>query len=405
MAAPASNAFEFDAQPYRQLDTFQPSKWCKSFGKRVFDIVVAVLLLLCVLPLFPVIALLIKLTSPGPVLFIHERVGCGGKVFRMLKFRTMTHVKAGNFTVLTRNGDQRVTELGWYLRRWKLDELPQLFNVIRGDMSFIGPRPHMARLLGNSPELRHFLALRPGITGFATMLFRHEENTLPRLSGEALETFYISNVLPEKIHMELRYAENASLASDLLIILRTADQIFSRKKEESALRTSRSIVAHYAKLPRCVLTFPGRLRRPVKRPLLWSGCLILGALAFGAELFSIFPDARPSRPQTKATRASNPKQSTPNTNSESQGEQGGNSEAIPDHTAFSSVTRPAAGAAATTVWADLKTGHYYCHGSALYGNTPDGEYLSEADAKAEHLEPAFSSTCSFSGASRKSRKR
>jgi len=401
MAAPASRAFEFENHSYRPLDDFRASKWCKSLGKRMFDITVAVFLLLLVLPLFPIIALLIKLSSPGPVFFVHERIGCGGRVFRMLKFRTMTHVKARNFTVLTRNGDQRVTNLGWHLRRWKLDELPQLFNVIRGDMSFIGPRPHISRLLGHSPDLRHFLSLRPGITGFATMLFRHEENTLPRLSGEELERFYIANVLPEKIHMELRYAQNASLTSDLLIILRTADQIFSRKKEESALRTSRSIVARYANFPRAVLTFPSRLSRPAKRSWIWSW-LILGALVLGMGVFSAFPKLG-AKLHTKPEPSSNPSPSA-KTIKEPLQEQGGSSGEIASQTPSGSIERTTISDPGTTVWADLKSGHYYCAASTFYGNTPDGQFLTEANARAEHLEPAFGSNCALSGVSRRVRR-
>jgi lipopolysaccharide/colanic/teichoic acid biosynthesis glycosyltransferase len=248
MALPAFNSFDFDVQPHPVVEDFYPSRWCNSLGKRVFDVSVSSFLILCASPLFPIIAVLIKLSSPGPVLFVHERVGRNGRMFQMLKFRTMTHVTSGNGSVLTRIGDRRVTRLGWFLRRWKLDELPQLFNVIRGDMSFIGPRPHMRRLLGNSPELKYFLALRPGITGLATMLFRHEENTLPKLSGAELESFYIGNVLPEKIHLELQYAENASLSLDLLIVIRTLQQILSRKKDEAALHTSQTILTRHTQI-------------------------------------------------------------------------------------------------------------------------------------------------------------
>jgi lipopolysaccharide/colanic/teichoic acid biosynthesis glycosyltransferase len=355
MAAPASNSFDFEDHRHPLVEEFHPSKWCHSLGKRAFDACVSLFLLLCAAPLFPIIAILIKLSSSGPILFVHERVGRDGKTFRMLKFRTMTHVKSGKFTVLTRTGDQRVTELGWHLRRWKLDELPQLFNVLRGDMSFIGPRPHMRPLLGNGPELRYFLSLRPGITGLATMLFRHEETALPRLNGEDLESFYIANVLPEKIYMELQYAENASLATDLLIIMRTMQQIFSRKKNEAVLRTSQSILARHSRISRSVLAFPRRLRRP----LMWSSCLVLvGVFFLSAERLSDSPHAWTTRLETKALESK---------------------------------------AGSAFVWADVSSGRYYCYGSAFYGKTPKGEYLREQDARAEHLAPERS-TCSPSAA-------
>jgi lipopolysaccharide/colanic/teichoic acid biosynthesis glycosyltransferase len=223
---------------------FRPNAWCNSLGKRIFDITVSIVVLLCALPLLPVIALLIKLTSRGPVLFVHERVGLYGKRFKMLKFRTMRQTAPSSGIALTRHGDGRVTLVGRYLRRWKLDELPQLLNVIRGDMSIVGPRPHMQRLLGDSPELKLFLSLRPGVTGLATMLFRHEESILPRLSGDALELYYIKNLLPDKVQLELQYAQIATFGADLRILLRTVQQVLSRGQQgQAAIVTSQRILS------------------------------------------------------------------------------------------------------------------------------------------------------------------
>lgn len=395
MAAPASNSFDFDDQPHPLVEGFQPSPWCHSVGKRIFDVTVSLFLLLCALPLLPIIALLIKLSSSGPVLFVHERVGRDGKMFRMLKFRTMTHITSGNCTVLTRTGDQRVTELGWYLRRWKLDELPQLFNVIRGDMSFIGPRPHMRRLLGNGPELRYFLALRPGITGLATMLFRHEENTLPRLSGGDLESFYIANVLPEKIYMELQYAENASLSTDLLILVRTLQQIFSRKKDGAALQTSRNILSRHAHISRAVLVFPRRFRRP----LMWCSCLVIAGLFFwNVERLSDSPHARTRELPAKRGNSLVPgaaKSLVENEPTVQSDQHLGTAVRAP----LSSLKPAGVGDPTMSVWADAATGRYYCAGSALYGKTANGKYLSEMNARAEHLEPG-ESPCSSAATQR-----
>jgi lipopolysaccharide/colanic/teichoic acid biosynthesis glycosyltransferase len=206
------------------VKSFRQSPWCRSRRKRCFDILVATVLLIPVAPLIPLIILLVKLDSPGPALFVKHRVGMGGNDFPMFKFRTMEHEKRDGI-YLTRAGDMRITRVGRLLRKWKLDEIPQLWNVIRGDMSIVGPRPHIQRLLGNSPKLRDFLSIRPGVTGAATIYFRHEEQILPRISGLELEAYYIQNILPRKMQLDMNYAAQATFWSDFRLLLSTFGEV------------------------------------------------------------------------------------------------------------------------------------------------------------------------------------
>jgi lipopolysaccharide/colanic/teichoic acid biosynthesis glycosyltransferase len=207
----------------------RPSSWSRSRGKRCFDIAIATALLLPVAPLIPLIILLIKLDSPGPAFYIHHRTGLGGTDFHMFKFRTMKTEKNGFNVSLTRSGDSRITRVGRLLRKWKLDEIPQLWNVIRGDMSVIGPRPHLRRLLGDGSQLQEFLSLRPGVTGAATVFFRHEENILPKkILEEELEAYYIETILPKKVQLDVEYASGATFRSDVALLFSTLVEVLFR---------------------------------------------------------------------------------------------------------------------------------------------------------------------------------
>ena len=206
------------------------------------------------------------------------------------------------------------------------------------------------------------------------MLFRHEENTLPRLNGQELESFYISNVLPEKIYLEMQYAENASLSTDLLIILRTLQQIFSRKKDQAALRTSRSILARHS---RSVLAFPRRLRRP---KIWYSGLILIAVFLLGFEWLSEAPRVWTGM-TTKSGTALPPKSLKEPMDQGPAARNGSSSEGTSSLQASSAM-----------VWKDAATGRYYCSGSAAYA-TGKGEYLSQGVARTEHLEPALRSGC------------
>src|SRR6266403_5301533 len=174
-----------------------PSKWCLSPGKRIFDAVFATILLVFALP-FMLLASLAVLTSPGPLFFASNRMGQGGKRIRVLKFRTMFHRKELGVQ-LTRRGDDRVTRAGRFLRKWKIDELPQFINVVRGDMSLVGPRPDSAEFLNALPtNLQCVRTLKPGITSTATLKFRNEEDLLSSVPENELASYYQTTLLPEK---------------------------------------------------------------------------------------------------------------------------------------------------------------------------------------------------------------
>jgi lipopolysaccharide/colanic/teichoic acid biosynthesis glycosyltransferase len=199
------------------------SPWCYSAGKRTFDVICAVLALVPALPLMLAIALSVKLTSRGPVIFRQFRLGQFGREFPLLKFRTMVQAPQVSGLGLTAAGDRRVTALGRFLRRCKLDELPQLINLLRGEMTLVGPRPDLAEFFAELlPSQRQILILRPGITGWATLHYRNEEDLLAKLPPKRIKHYYVRHVLPEKIRMDLEYASRASLRSDLAVLLRTA---------------------------------------------------------------------------------------------------------------------------------------------------------------------------------------
>ena len=191
-------------------------------SKRLIDVVVAVCGLVLLSPILVAVALAVRFSSHGPVLFRQERLGQFGRTFIMYKFRTMRH-RAGPMqhgSQVTAAGDKRITPVGRFLRRYKLDELPQLMNVLKGDMSLVGPRPEVDRYARCYPaEYARILAVRPGITDIATIAFRDEERILAR-SAEP-EQAYISEVLPAKIRLYFKYLEEQSLKTDLSILVRT----------------------------------------------------------------------------------------------------------------------------------------------------------------------------------------
>jgi lipopolysaccharide/colanic/teichoic acid biosynthesis glycosyltransferase len=212
-----------------QEDTVKSSReefaaWPFSARKRAFDVVVSAALLIVLAPLMLLIAAVIRLTSRGPVVFCRARVGRRGQTFPMLKFRSM--VDGCDGPKLTCKGDDRVTFIGRILRKFKLDELPQIINVLLGQMSMVGPRPHLPEVFAFRPEYKSFLELRPGITGAATVRFHREEETLKPLPWAELRKFYIDTILPEKVRMEVEYAEQATFWTDLKLIMQTAIRAF-----------------------------------------------------------------------------------------------------------------------------------------------------------------------------------
>ncbi len=192
--------------------------------KRVFDILLSTILLIIVLPLFIIIAVAIKLDSPGPVFYRATRAGRGGVPFKLYKFRTMVVDADKRGPGVTVAGDSRVTRVGRVLRRTKLDELPQLINVLQGDMSLVGPRPEDLRYVAMyTPEQRMVLSVRPGITGAASVHYRNEEALL---TGPDWESRYIQEIMPSKLEHDLAYVREANVLKDIIILGRTALALF-----------------------------------------------------------------------------------------------------------------------------------------------------------------------------------
>ena len=188
-------------------------------GKRLFDLFWAGVGLLVLWPLFLLIALWIRLDDGGPVFYRQERVGCNAKPFRVWKFRTMVTNAETLGTLLTVAEDPRLTQVGRWLRRFKLDELPQLFNVVIGDMSLVGPRPEVPRYVARyTPEQRSILKLVPGITD-PVAIANWDESAL--LGSSDPERVYLEQLLPEKIQASLRYGQSATVWTDFLVILQT----------------------------------------------------------------------------------------------------------------------------------------------------------------------------------------
>ncbi len=187
--------------------------------KRLFDLITAFLLLIIFLAPLAIIALLILITSGRPILFSQERVGREGKIFKIRKFRTMVRQEEEDSSV-TVAGDRRVTPIGIYLRKWKLDEIPQLWNVLLGEMSLVGPRPDVRGYADKlEGEARKLLQLRPGITGPATLAYRNEEEILAKVEDPIQ---YNNEVIyPNKVVINLKYLDNCSFLLDLSYIFQT----------------------------------------------------------------------------------------------------------------------------------------------------------------------------------------
>lgn len=187
--------------------------------KRLFDIVVSGVGLVVLLPVFLSLALWVKLSSEGPIFYRATRTGRYGHPFKLLKFRSMVVNADRVGPGITSAGDPRITPIGRMLRRTKLDELPQLINVLRGEMSLVGPRPEDPRYVALYTEAqRQVLNVRPGITSLASVAYRDEESLL---TGSDWETCYVQQIMPAKLEIDLTYAHNATLWQDLQIILRT----------------------------------------------------------------------------------------------------------------------------------------------------------------------------------------
>ncbi len=192
----------------------------KSFGKRVFDLVASALGLLLLAPLFIIIAIWIKLSSKGPIFYIQKRMGKDFEEFHLYKFRSMVVGADRKGPGVTSSDDPRITKVGKFLRDTKLDELPQLFNVLKGDMSLVGPRPELKKFVdAKSREYRKVLSVRPGITDNAAIAFRNEEEIMSQYEDK--EKAYIEYILPQKIELYYKYIDSISFSNDIRLILKT----------------------------------------------------------------------------------------------------------------------------------------------------------------------------------------
>jgi lipopolysaccharide/colanic/teichoic acid biosynthesis glycosyltransferase len=226
MASPTTSGHGTSCSTTRQK--MEQTFYAKS-GKRIFDSAAAAVGLLVLSPVLLVLLLLVKLTSPGPVFYWQERVGKNGKTFRIVKFRSMVEHADKRGPAITSSRDHRITALGRLLRCLKLDELPQLWNVLRGEMSLVGPRPEVPCYVESySDSQRRVLAVRPGITDPGSIRYRHEEQMLGDQPDP--DRYYREVVLPDKLNLNLEYLSNMSFSYDLSLLLRTTGCIVLPKR-------------------------------------------------------------------------------------------------------------------------------------------------------------------------------
>jgi len=195
--------------------------------KRLFDITFSAVGLVLLFPVFAAAAILIKIDTDGPVFFIQKRVGRNFKVFNIYKFRTMIMETSYQGLPITVGNDSRITKIGEFLRKTKIDELPQLFNVLKGDMSFVGPRPEVEKYVDlYREEYREILKLMPGITDIASLTYSNESEILNGKDNP--EKYYTDVILPHKITFAEEYVKKASFLFDLKLILLTIYKIWSK---------------------------------------------------------------------------------------------------------------------------------------------------------------------------------
>lgn len=194
--------------------------------KRIFDILFSFIGLIILLPLFLLISLFILIDSPGRVFYKQKRIGKNRKDFLLLKFRSMGSGADKKGLLTVGNRDSRVTKAGYYLRKYKLDELPQLINVLKGDMSLVGPRPEVEKYvdLYNAEQLK-VLSVKPGITDYASIAYVNENELLSKVSNP--EEVYIKEIMPAKLKLNLQYIHDSGIGNDFRIIFRTFRKIIS----------------------------------------------------------------------------------------------------------------------------------------------------------------------------------
>lgn len=188
--------------------------------KRIFDIIMSLIGIILLSPLFIIVSIAIKVTSPGNILFLQKRVGKNGEEFNIYKFRTMVSDAEKLGKQITVGNDSRITKVGAFLRKFKIDELPQLFNVFNGDMSLVGPRPEVPKYVElYTKEQRKVLSIRPGITDMASLRYRDENDILGKVDNP--EEYYINVIMQDKLKLNLEYIEKSNIIFDISLILKT----------------------------------------------------------------------------------------------------------------------------------------------------------------------------------------
>lgn len=195
--------------------------------KRSFDVVLSIIALIILSPILFIIAILIKIDSKGPVLFIQERVGKNNKDFNIYKFRTMYLASQTKGLLTLGNHDSRITKIGYFLRRYKIDEFPQLINILIGDMSFVGPRPELRYYVNFYNEEDHIIfTVRPGITSLASLKYCNEVELLE--AAKDPESFFINTIIPDKLKLNKEYIKKQNLFYDLKLIIITITKVWTK---------------------------------------------------------------------------------------------------------------------------------------------------------------------------------
>ena len=200
----------------------------KDLGKRFFDLICSFVGFIILSPLLVLVAIFIKLDSKGPIFFFQERMGKDGKIFKLIKFRSMHVDPVQEKKGFTPGDRSRITKVGKFIRKTKIDELPELINVIKGDMSLVGPRPEVPNYKHiYTGKYKEILSLKPGITDPASIKYKDEEEILAKYDNP--EEIYVNRILPDKLEMNLRYKDNITFFNDLRIILATIASLLFKK--------------------------------------------------------------------------------------------------------------------------------------------------------------------------------
>ena len=200
-------------------------KLINRFIKRLFDIIASSIGIIILSPIFIGVSIAIKIDSKGSIFFKQARVGKDGKIFNILKFRTMVINAEELGQQITVGKDKRITKVGMFLRKAKIDELPQLINVFKGDMSLVGPRPEVPKYVKMyNEEQRRVLNVRPGITDIASLRYKDENDILGKVENP--EEYYINTIMPDKLKLNLEYVEKSNILFDIFLIIKTIIKCF-----------------------------------------------------------------------------------------------------------------------------------------------------------------------------------